>query len=186
LAERFAAIEHHDANERLGRAVGAFFVERSAMDRLAAALVQLGYAVTPKSIYRDGYTGNHVRLEHAEIVYRLEPDDETVVIPWYQADASSSGNLRNSFAPFEWFLAFLARPEFRLERVRGLIRAPRGPGISPRLSTARIAEFYKRLLGGRTESWDGGEEWLVLDFKDYRARAELRRDATPLKSAGTR
>jgi hypothetical protein len=145
------------------------------MERLAETLMQLGYAVTPKSIYRDGCTGNHVRLEHAEIVYRLEPDDITVVVPWYKADADASGNLRNSFAPFEWFLAFLARPEFKLTRVRGLIRAPRGPGISPRLSTARIAEFYKRLLGGRTECWDGGEEWLVLDFKDYRSRQTLRR-----------
>lgn len=149
------------------------------MDRLAAALVQHGYAVTPKSLYRDGYTGNHVRLEQAEIAYRLEPDDVTVIIAWYEADASSSGNLRNSFAPFEWFLAFLARPEFRLARVRGLIRAPRGPGISSRLSTERIADFYKRLLGGSTERWDGGEEWLVLDFKDYRTRAAIRRDATP-------
>lgn len=154
----------------------------TAMDRLADALVQLGYAVTPKSIYRGGYTGNHVRLEHAEIVYRLEPDDVTVVIPTYQADEDSQGSLRNSFAAFEWFLAFLARPELGIARVRGLIRARRGPDVSPRLSTERLAEFLKRLLGGSTERWDGGEEWLVLEFKDYRPRAEIRRDATARRS----
>lgn len=144
------------------------------MDRIAEALTALGYAVTPASFYRDGYTGHRVRFERAELVYRLEPDDVTVIIPWYQADAAYGGALRNSFAPFEWFLAFLARPELRLIRVRGLIRAPSGPGVSPRLSTARIAEFYKRLLGGRTERWEGGEEWLVLEFKDFQPRKTLR------------
>ena len=150
------------------------------MDRIADALIILGYDVTPKSFYRDGYTGNGVRLDRAELVYRLEPDDATVIIPWYQADTSLGGNLRNSFAPFEWFLAFLARPEFRLTRVRGMIRAPSGPGVSSGLSTARIAEFYKRLLGGRTERWDGGEEWLELEFKDYQPRkAMLAKRARP-------
>jgi hypothetical protein len=144
------------------------------MERIAEALTALGYTVTPTSFYRDGYTGNRVQLDRAVLVYRLEPDDVTVIIPWYQADLAFGGNLRNAFAPFEWFLAFLARPELRLVRVRGLIRAPSGPGVSPRLSTARIAEFYKRLLGGRTERWDSGEEWLTLDFKDYRPRKTFR------------
>ncbi len=148
------------------------------MDRIADALTALGFSVTPTTFYRDGYTGNRVQLERAELVYRLEPDGETVIIPWYQADPACSGNLRNSFAPFEWFLGFLARPELRLTRVRGLIRAPSGPGVSPRLSTRRIAEFYKRLLGGRTEGWDGAEEWLVLALQDYRPRKAARVERT--------
>ena len=147
------------------------------MDRIAQELTRLGYAVTPKSIYRDGYSGNVVRLEQAEIAYRIEPDDRTVIIPWYQADAASGGGLRNSFAAFEWFLGFLARREFALHEVRGLIRAPSGPQIAPRLSTGRIAEFYKRVLGGRTLAWDGGEEWLILELKDFRPRRHVRRQS---------
>lgn len=141
------------------------------MDRVATELVRLGYTVTPKSLYRDGYTGNHVAIGKAELVYRIEQDDETVIIPWYQGRAGGGGSLRNSFAEFEWFLGFIAQPQFRLKRVRGMIRAaqPQADG-RPGLPTARIAEFYKRILGGKTLAWDGGEEWLYLDLKDYRPR----------------
>lgn len=141
------------------------------MDRVAEELARLGYVVTPRSFYRDGYTGNHVLLGEAHVAYRIEDDDETVIIPWYQSNHSAAVNLRNSFAQFEWFLGFLARPDLRLKRVRGMIRAaqPQANG-RPRLSTERISKYYKRLLGGQTLTWDGGEEWLYLDLMDYRPR----------------
>jgi hypothetical protein len=141
------------------------------MDRLAKELTRLGYAVTPTSLYRDGYTGYHVALGDAELAYRIEPDDVTVIIPWYHGPRRRGASLRNAFAEFEWFLSFLARPDSRLKRVRGMIRAaPPNREGAPSLPTERISEFYRRLLGGRTLAWEGGEEWLYLDLQEYRPR----------------
>src|SRR5262245_25813452 len=141
------------------------------MDRIAAELAREGITAVPQDLLRDGHVGSLFVVGRAEICYRIDDDDRTVVISHYKRRDGRDG-LRHGFREFIWFLEFLCRERLRLRRVKGLIRAETEPGAMP---TPRIAEMYKRVLGGSTLEIDHGEEWIYLDLADYRTMRERRR-----------
>jgi len=136
------------------------------MDRLAAELERLGMPTTPQNLARDGRMGRMVRHGDAELCFGIEDDDETVVLCDYRRVDSREG-LRTGFRSLLWFVSFLAnRPDLQLHRLHGLIRPDRTPGG---LSPERLAAAY-RIFGARRERTVNGEDWMVVDFAEYRQR----------------
>jgi len=100
------------------------------------------------------------------ICFGMEDDDETVVLCDYRRVDSREG-LRTGFRSLLWFVSFLAnRPDLQLHRLHGLIRPDRTPdGLTPE----RLAAAY-RIFGARRERTVNGEDWMVVDFAEYRQR----------------
>ena len=133
------------------------------MDRLAAEFEEIGLKTTPQNLARDGRMGRMIRVGNAEICFGIEDDDETVILTDYRRVDQHLG-LRLGFEELLWFIEFIiARPQLGLLRLHGLIRPDRAGAIGP----DRLAISY-RLLGGRFERMMNGEEWMALEFKDYR------------------
>jgi len=134
------------------------------MDRLAAEFERIGMKTVPQNLSRDGRMGRMIRVGNAEICFGIEDDDESVVLTDYRRIDPAEG-LRLGFEELLWFVEFMiARPQLGLLRIHGLVRPVPLPGALP---TDRLAKCY-RLLGGRFERMARGEEWIVLEFKDYR------------------
>jgi len=136
------------------------------MDRLAAEFERLGMPTTFQNLTRDGRMGRMVRHGNAEICFAIEDDDETVVLTDYRR-TDPRASLSTGFRSMIWFVSFIAeRPQLGLKRMHGLIRPDQKPnGISPN----RLAATYL-LLGGRYEQTIRGEDWMVVDFAEYRQR----------------
>jgi hypothetical protein len=136
------------------------------MDRLASELERLGMPTAFQNLARDGRMGRMVRHGNTEICFAIEDDDETVVLTDYRRIDSRS-NLATGFRSLMWFVRFVAdRPQLGLKRLHGLIRPDKTQGG---ISTDRLAAAY-RLLGGRHEATIHGEEWMVVEFAEYRRR----------------
>jgi hypothetical protein len=134
------------------------------MDRLAKELERIGMPTRFQNLSRDGRMGRLLKLRNAEICFAIEDDDETVAMTDYRRTDSKSG-LRMGFRELLWFIEFLAaRPELGLKRLHGLIRPDQIPGG---LTPERLAATY-RILGGRFERRADGEDWMVVEFSEYR------------------
>jgi hypothetical protein len=134
------------------------------MDRLAAELGRIGMPTRFQNLGRDGRMGRLLRLKNAEICFGLEDDDETVVVTDYRRTDPKAG-LRMGIRELLWFIEFLAaRPEFGVKRLHGLIRPDK---TSAGLTPERLAALY-RIHGGRHERRENGEDWIVVEFSEYR------------------
>lgn len=134
------------------------------MDRLAVELERIGMPTRFQNLGRDGRMGRLLKLKNAEICFGLEDDDETVVLTDYRRTDSKSG-LRMGFRELLWFIEFLAaRPGLGVKRLHGLIRPDKNPGG---LTPERLAASY-RILGGRFERRENGEDWMIVEFSEYR------------------
>ncbi len=138
------------------------------MDRIAQELSRLGHTITERTLRDDGVEGYGVRLGDVEIVYRIDADDETVLLCMIRRAGGFRG-IRSSFARMIWFVGFLAdhREQLKLRRVKGLVRAERDGTESP-LSSDRIMQFYKRLFQVYHEGVGYSGKWVCLELKDYR------------------
>jgi hypothetical protein len=142
---------------------------------------RLGMPTTPQNLARDGRMGRMVRYGDVELCFGIEDDDETVVLTDYRRAQSRDG-LQTGFRGLIWFVSFLAnRPDLRLRRLHGLIRPDRIPGG---LTPERLAATY-RILGGRYETTVNGEDWMVVDFAEYRARRNRFQRPAPRPEAPT-
>jgi len=146
------------------------------MDRIAQELTRQGFDVTEKSLFRDGFAGFHFEVRGAEFVYRIDDDDETVVVTLFRRVGDRAG-LAHPWKAWDWFLAFLIQQP-GIKRVKGLTRKL---GSSDRdLSTERLVDGYRRLWGGTLLEVDFGEEWYCLELenfvpmREYRKMKELR------------
>ena len=145
------------------------------MDRVAQALAARGFVVTPKALFVDGYSGFHFEVGHVEIIFRLDDDDETVMIPLYRRLGPRVG-MRNSYLEMWWFLEFLQQPDLGVTRVKGLIRAL-NEAREGDLPSERIAEFYRRMFGAGSLGFEDGEEWMHLELKDLKPMRAAYREA---------
>jgi type III secretion system regulator LcrR len=145
----------------------------------------MGFSLTKKNLPEHGVQGWSFTVRQAEIVYYIEDDDETVIIPFYGRRGDRAG-LQNAFRELIWFVGILAerRHHLGLSRVRGLVRAERDKHPDA-LSTERISEFYTRLLGAHIQEKGFSGNWLVLDLKDFRTLRQFRNHPAPEISPDT-
>lgn len=143
------------------------------MDRIAEALIQQGLTVTPMYLFRDKYDGNHFVTHGTELIYRIDDDNETVMLPLYRRLHGRS-TPRNSFAGIDWFANFLIQHQLGIKRLTGVIRAI-DPGEMSYMTTARIARAYQRLFGARCVGRRLGEDVLCLELEDYRPIRDVRK-----------
>lgn len=144
------------------------------MDRVTELLTQQGFEVTPRHLAEGDFEGNSVHIGQAEIIYRVEDDGETVLIPLYRRTSERSG-LRNSFTELLWFLEWLSQSEQGLKRVKGLV-ATGYDLTADQLPATRIAEFYKRIMGAKSLGRGMTGEWIEMELAQFRTLKQLRAD----------
>ena len=150
------------------------------MDRIAQELNRQGFTVTEKSVFIHGFAGYHFEVLGAEFVYRMDEDDETVVVTLFRRVGDRAG-LGHPWKAWDWFLAFLVQQP-GIKRVKGLTRKL---GSSDHdLSTDRLVTGYQRLWGGTLLEVDMGEEWYCLDLKNFVPMREYRRRKAGKKELG--
>lgn len=141
------------------------------MDRIARELAQQDFTVTEKSLFRDGFAGFHFEVLGAEFVYRLDDDNETIVVTLFRRVGNRTG-LGHPWKAWDWFLTFLTQQP-GIKRVKGLTRKL---GDSDRdLSTDRLVTGYQRLWGGTLLEVDMGEEWYCLELENFVPMREYRK-----------
>ncbi len=148
------------------------------MDRIAERLTTLGYTLTNKTLRDDRVSGVSFFVDDFEIVYRIDKDDETVMLCLIRREGGFKG-IRSSFAKMIWFVGFLAdnREQLKVRRVKGLVRAD-NKGTESALPSSRIMQFYKRLFEVYSEGVGLSGKWICLELKDFRYPGRYRSKIT--------
>lgn len=124
-------------------------------------LKDLGFLLEEKNFASHGWEGWAIELGSSEIIFRVE-DAKLLIVYFRRIDTGQT--LKSPLKDLEGFVDLIKSSDSGIQQIYGLV----SPDLKRerRLSTKRLAKLLHH-YGAVTSKVDFGDEWIVLDLKQY-------------------